>query len=140
MGMTELKGDADRLSMNGDIHADVDGDEAEIKADWSSLKKASGGGGSGTLSLHQVLRQKVELNLPSVYLFHGSNDVSCPVSNTKTFSLALANYGVKTFIKIYANQSHTAPIIENPIAGKDPLCCDILQIIYPQQSLTDIVK
>ena len=86
-----------------------------------------------------INREKVELKLPSMYLFHGENDLSCPVSNTKTFSLALANYGIKTFIKIYPNKSHTAPIIEDPISGKDPLCIDMLQIIYPNQSLTNIV-
>jgi len=86
-----------------------------------------------------ILNEKVELKLPAMYLFHGGKDLSCPVSNTKTFSVALANYGVKTFIKIYENKSHTAPIIEDPISGKDPLMCDMLQIIYPDQSLTNIV-
>ena len=67
--------------------------------------------------LDRILNSKVKLKLPAVYLFHGSADLSCPVSNTKTFSLALASYGVETFVKIYANKSHTAPIIEDPITG-----------------------
>merc|ERR1712157_334585 len=92
------------------------------------------------MSIDSILNGKVELKLPAIYLFHGSTDQSCPVSNSKTFGLALANYGVRTFIKIYENKSHTAPIIEDPISGKDPLVCDMLQIIYPDQSLKSIVK
>jgi len=130
VSMTEINVDAVKVAVNPD--------EAETKVDRKDVR--SEGGEEGMMTLNQVLAQKVELKLPSTYLFHGADDMSCPVSNTKTFSLALANYGVKTYIRIYPNQTHTSPIIENPISGKDPLCQDILQIIYPQQSLNDIVQ
>eukprot|EP01083_Nonionella_stella_P094407 264834_1 len=91
------------------------------------------------MHLDTILNDKVELKLPNVYLFHGTSDQSVPVSNTKAFSLSLANFGVQTYIKLYPNKTHTAPIIEDPITGCDPLVCDMLQIIYPNQSLTNIV-
>mmetsp|Transcript_16111 Transcript_16111/g.24717 ORF Transcript_16111/g.24717 Transcript_16111/m.24717 type:complete len:402 (+) Transcript_16111:3-1208(+) len=161
VSMTEIEFDG--TALNGDIDDD-DGEEEDdtydVSDEWNegstkSKRKKHKYTANNPLRLSNLQRidmnpnfidmhntictEKVELKLPPMYLFHGETDLSCPVSNTKQFSLALANYGVKTFIKIYANKSHTAPIIEDPISGKDPLMCDMLQIIYPNQSLTSIV-
>jgi len=144
ISMTEIDFDPKSMRINEDIDYDAT-DELDEGGDskYKQSKKKINNGYKllrPKLNIDSIINiEKVELKLPSMYLFHGSNDLSCPVSNTKTFSLALANYGVKTFIKIYPNKSHTAPIIEDPISGKDPLCIDMLQIIYPNQSLTHIV-
>merc|ERR1719295_821731 len=57
VSMTEIKVDAQELAM-------MEEDEAETKEQREGVEET-------LLTLHQLLRQKVELKLPSVYLFHG---------------------------------------------------------------------
>lgn len=141
ISMTEIDFDSTQLNNNKSDDDNKNGNDNDDD------NEGSGDSGNGynylcrpELDIDKMIKtEKVELNLPSMYLFHGEDDLSCPVSNTKTFSLSLANYGVKTFIKLYPNKSHTAPIIEDPISGRDPLVCDMLQIIYPDLKLNSII-
>ncbi|ETO19932.1 hypothetical protein RFI_17290, partial [Reticulomyxa filosa] len=82
----------------------------------------------------------IPLDLCPVFLFHGQNDQSVPVSGTTTFAKYLEKLNVETYIKVYQNKTHTGPIIEDPIEGNDPLICDVLKVIYPNNNMERVVN
>lgn len=83
---------------------------------------------------------KYPLVLCPMYLFHGGSDQTVPVDGTTTFAKHLATFNVETYLKIYPSKTHTGPIIEDPMEGQDPLVCDILRVIFPNQSLEETVR
>jgi prenylcysteine alpha-carboxyl methylesterase len=66
---------------------------------------------------------------PNVYLFHGSADRSAHPEQTIEFAGVLRRLGVLTNVALYPGKSHTDPILEDPIMGKDPLLADMLTLI-----------
>ncbi|CAE7544441.1 ICME [Symbiodinium natans] len=59
--------------------------------------------------------------LPPVLLVHGTADTSVPSRSAIDFTTALQAAGADADVKLYPGKSHTDPILEDPIAGNDPL-------------------
>jgi len=83
---------------------------------------------------------KCPLVLCPVYLFHGGSDRSVPVDSATMFAKTLAKYNIETYLKIYPSKTHTGPMIEDPIQGIDPLMCDMLKVIFPNENLDESIK
>ncbi|KAK9798997.1 hypothetical protein WJX73_000658 [Symbiochloris irregularis] len=64
--------------------------------------------------------------LPSVLLLHGTADTCAPLNNAVQFAEALREAGANVEVKWYDGQTHTSPLIENPMRGHDVLTDDIL--------------
>eukprot|EP00439_Symbiodinium_sp_Y106_P081263 s1106_g20.t1 len=62
-----------------------------------------------------------DLTLPPVLLVHGTADSSVPSRSAVDFAAALQAAGMEVALKLYPGKSHTDPILEDPIAGNDPL-------------------
>ncbi|KAK9817469.1 hypothetical protein WJX74_008566 [Apatococcus lobatus] len=68
--------------------------------------------------------------LPPMLLLHGNQDVCAPVSNATQFAEALEGAGAEVKLKLYDGQTHTSPLIENPMrGGQDQLMDDILSFV-----------
>lgn len=78
--------------------------------------------------------------LPNVFLIHGRQDQSSHWTQTEHFARALASAGARVLIKYYEFESHTDPIIEAPMLGKEQLIRDILKIIKLDDEITDAIK
>eukprot|EP00891_Asterochloris_glomerata_P004744 jgi/Astpho2/4744/e_gw1.00067.198.1_t len=77
--------------------------------------------------------------MPPVLLLHGTDDTCALVKNVMQFEEALRKAGVKASgrLKLYKGQTHTSPLIENPMAGgTDELMDDILSMIRGQEVVT----
>ena len=71
--------------------------------------------------------------LPPVLLLHGDSDKCAPISNAVQFAEALREAGAKVELKTYPGQTHTSPLIENPMrGGRDVLQDNILAAVTEQ--------
>ena len=67
---------------------------------------------------------------PSIHLFHGMADASVPVSMSRELADALRGLGLtQVHEAYYENKSHTDPILEDPISGRDILMQDLLCLV-----------
>jgi acetyl esterase/lipase len=66
---------------------------------------------------------------PTVELFHGGRDMSCPVDVCDELSHVLRQASVDVRSQVYPNMSHTDPILENLLAGETTLVDDIVGAI-----------
>ena len=82
----------------------------------------------------------IPLDICPFFIFHGDGDQSVPVYGMTGFAKYLEKLQTEVYVKIYEDKTHTAPIIEDPIQGRDPLMCDLLRVIYPNENMKDIVK
>mmetsp|Transcript_34869 Transcript_34869/g.64920 ORF Transcript_34869/g.64920 Transcript_34869/m.64920 type:complete len:272 (+) Transcript_34869:1-816(+) len=67
--------------------------------------------------------------LPPALLVHGTADSSVPSRSASDFAAALQTAGAEVNIKLYAGKSHTDPILEDPMAGNDPLIEELSQLV-----------
>jgi hypothetical protein len=90
-----------------------------------------------SVSPSRLLRAKGEkphMNfLPYIYLFHGTEDKCVPESSSLELAFVLSQLGAEVMVRIYNGKTHTDPIIEDPMRGKDQLLSDLLLIIKDQR-------
>jgi len=55
--------------------------------------------------------------LPPILLLHGDADQCAPIDNAERFAEALREGGAAVELKTYEGQTHTSPLIENPMRG-----------------------
>jgi prenylcysteine alpha-carboxyl methylesterase len=73
---------------------------------------------------------------PKWYLFHGTADHTLPHSSSVEFADALRKQDIETKIFLYHGKSHTDPIIEDAMLGKDDkLIHDVMKIVLNSDSL-----
>ncbi|CAL5224096.1 g6725 [Coccomyxa viridis] len=76
-------------------------------------------------------------SLPPVLLLHGTSDTCALVSNATQFSQALEEAGAQVELKYYDGETHTSPLIENPMrGGHDKLVDDILACVFGHNDLS----
>ena len=76
-------------------------------------------------------------SLPPVLLLHGDSDTCAPIDNAEKFAKALEQEGAQVELKTYKGQTHTSPLIENPMrGGRDLLLDDILAAVTEQQGIS----
>ncbi|CAL8465640.1 g5176 [Coccomyxa elongata] len=69
-------------------------------------------------------------SLPRVVLLHGTADTCALFNNATQFRDALREVGAKVELKQYEGETHTSPLIENPMrGGHDVLVDDILSVV-----------
>ena len=74
--------------------------------------------------------------LPPVLLLHGDSDSCAPIHNAEQFAAALEEAGASIRLKRYSRQTHTSPLIENPMrGGRDILMDDILAAVTDQEEV-----
>lgn len=74
--------------------------------------------------------------LPKILLLHGDRDVCAPISNAEQYLTALLEAGAKAEMRTYQGQTHTSPLIENPMkGGQDRLSDDILAAVTEQEDV-----
>ncbi|KAK9820850.1 hypothetical protein WJX81_002179 [Elliptochloris bilobata] len=65
--------------------------------------------------------------LPRVVLLHGTADRCALVGNAEQFAEALRDAGAQVEVVLYEGETHTSPLIENPMrGGRDRLTDDVL--------------
>jgi acetyl esterase/lipase len=89
-------------------------------------------------------------HLPPVFLLHGECDLSVPYEASWNFATALLHLSTPTseahiqqcnsstssssalpiYLRRYSGMTHTDPIIEAPMRGRDPLMADLLSIVH----------
>lgn len=75
-------------------------------------------------------------DLPPILLLHGDSDTCAPIDNAVKFYKALKLEGAKVELKTYKGQTHTSPLIENPMrGGRDLLLDDILAAVTKQEGI-----
>lgn len=68
--------------------------------------------------------------LPRVLLLHGTADKSMPCSQSLEFAEALRQAGALVEVTLYSGETHTTPLIENPMrGGVDQLTQDIWRVL-----------
>jgi len=75
--------------------------------------------------------------LPSIYLFHGSEDQSIPDSSSFELAFVLSKLRVDVTPVIYSGKSHTDPIIEDPLRGDMNLLSDLMMIVKGSREKMD---
>lgn len=76
--------------------------------------------------------------LPPVVLLHGSDDRCVPSRYAEQFAEALSSIGARVELKMYKAETHTSPLIENPLrGGRDMLQDDILRIVLGRDVRTN---
>ncbi|CAK0731873.1 hypothetical protein CVIRNUC_000054 [Coccomyxa viridis] len=76
-------------------------------------------------------------SLPPVLLLHGTADTCALVSNATQFDKALEEAGAQVEIRYYEGETHTSPLIENPMrGGHDRLVDDILGCVLGHDDLS----
>jgi prenylcysteine alpha-carboxyl methylesterase len=74
----------------------------------------------------------VVASLPLVVLLHGKEDHTIPHEHAEKFSHILERAGVPVEMNLYEGETHTSPLIENPMRGTgDRLLEAVLQVIKP---------
>eukprot|EP00884_Botryococcus_braunii_P011670 jgi/Botrbrau1/20503/Bobra.145_2s0061.1 len=75
--------------------------------------------------------------LPQVLLLHGSEDGCALVTNAVQFKKALEEAGAQVALMLYDGQTHTSPLIENPMrGGRDKLVDDIMSFVLGEEVKT----
>ena len=65
-----------------------------------------------------------------MHLFHGMEDASVPVGMSRELADALRGLGLaEVHEAYYEKKSHTDPILEDPISGRDVLMQDLLCLV-----------
>jgi len=73
------------------------------------------------------------MKLPPMLLLHGNADRCAPIDNAERFATALQEGGASVELRTYKGQTHTSPLIENPMrGGRDLLQDDILAAVTDQ--------
>eukprot|EP01059_Diplonema_ambulator_P010404 TRINITY_DN20433_c0_g1_i1.p1 TRINITY_DN20433_c0_g1~~TRINITY_DN20433_c0_g1_i1.p1 ORF type:complete len:455 (+),score=78.92 TRINITY_DN20433_c0_g1_i1:63-1427(+) len=67
-------------------------------------------------------------SFPPTYLFHGTADNSVPPWSSTRLASVLKAKGAQVTCKLLHGHTHTAPIIESPVGGSDPLMADLLHL------------
>ena len=70
--------------------------------------------------------------LPPILLLHGNADKCAPIGNAERFAAALREGGAAVELKTYEGQTHTSPLIENPMRGGRDLLQASALVIMPQ--------
>eukprot|EP00475_Leptophrys_vorax_P014716 TRINITY_DN20999_c0_g2_i1.p1 TRINITY_DN20999_c0_g2~~TRINITY_DN20999_c0_g2_i1.p1 ORF type:complete len:558 (+),score=102.24 TRINITY_DN20999_c0_g2_i1:124-1797(+) len=90
------------------------------------------------ISPSRLLRAKGERShmnfLPYIYLFHGTEDKCVPESSSLELAFVLSQLGAEVMVRVYNGKTHTDPIIEDPMRGKDQLLSDLLLILKEHRS------
>mmetsp|Transcript_13734 Transcript_13734/g.34589 ORF Transcript_13734/g.34589 Transcript_13734/m.34589 type:complete len:437 (-) Transcript_13734:1551-2861(-) len=74
--------------------------------------------------------------LPPVVLMHGKKDETVPFHQSVHFRDVLERAGVSVELKLYENETHTTPLIENPLRGSnDELSKEIINTIRQGETL-----
>lgn len=74
--------------------------------------------------------------LPRILLLHGDKDFCAPIHNAEQYLEALQEAGANAELKTYRGQTHTSPLIENPLrGGQDRLSDDILAAVTEQEDV-----
>ncbi|KAJ9452529.1 putative isoprenylcysteine alpha-carbonyl methylesterase ICME [Diplonema papillatum] len=66
--------------------------------------------------------------IPPMYLFHGTADNTVPHRSSVELAEICESLGLRYACKLLEGHSHTAPIIESPVGGDDPLMADLLHL------------
>ena len=71
--------------------------------------------------------------MPPVVLLHGKDDHSIPYEHAEQFGHVLERAGIPVEMNLYDGETHTTPLIENPMRGSrnDRLLEEVLQVIKP---------
>ena len=88
---------------------------------------------SPTTYLTSEERRNPRSDLPPIYLFHGTNDNSVPMCSSTLLRDHLQSLGHPVACKLFEGHTHTAPIIEAPVGGDDPLITDLLHLFTSRQ-------
>lgn len=75
---------------------------------------------------------EVQQQFPPIRLYHGSNDMSVPMTSSQLLCGAFQSCGINASFTCYRGKSHTDPILEDPMSGCDPLLTDIISLILGQ--------
>lgn len=71
--------------------------------------------------------------LPPVALLHGDADTCAPIQNAEQFAEALREAGASVKLTLYRGETHTSPLVENPMrGGRDVLSDDVLAAVTGQ--------
>lgn len=71
---------------------------------------------------------------PPVHLLHGSADRTVPCAGSHALAEALAVAGVRAAVQVYKGDTHTTPLLENPMrGGRDLLTDDILSLVFGER-------
>ncbi|CAJ1341571.1 unnamed protein product [Effrenium voratum] len=74
---------------------------------------------SPTLMLKDESWRRAAKRLPPVQLFHGEADTSAPAEMSTSFADALRKAGVEVQVELQKGVTHSEPVVEGPLAGKD---------------------
>jgi len=101
----------------------------------SFMKRVSGynlKGGSPSYVVDRI-SPDVAQYIPPIDFFHGDRDKTIPETQTSNFQLKLQHkLGCKhTSFELLEGQTHTDPMVEMPLLGKDPLAEKILKTLRP---------
>ena len=77
--------------------------------------------------------------LPPILLLHGNADKCAPIDNAERFAAALREGGAAVELKTYEGQTHTSPLIENPMRGGRDLLQASAAIVFSQSLLLHFV-
>eukprot|EP01064_Diplonema_japonicum_P031821 TRINITY_DN5811_c0_g1_i1.p1 TRINITY_DN5811_c0_g1~~TRINITY_DN5811_c0_g1_i1.p1 ORF type:complete len:455 (+),score=63.19 TRINITY_DN5811_c0_g1_i1:28-1365(+) len=72
-------------------------------------------------------------DFPPTYLFHGTEDNTVPSWSSCRLAAELEARDVKVCCKLLKGHTHTAPIIESPVGGHDPLMADLLCLFFSEK-------
>lgn len=71
---------------------------------------------------------------PPILLLHGKDDKSIPYQHAVQFGQVLESAGIPHEIRLYDGETHTTPLIENPMRGSnDKLSEGVLDVIMPNR-------
>lgn len=71
-------------------------------------------------------------SFPRVVLLHGKEDHTIPYEHAEKFGHVLERAGVPVEMNLYEGETHTSPLIENPMRGTEDMLLEaVLQVIKP---------
>mmetsp|Transcript_18243 Transcript_18243/g.51089 ORF Transcript_18243/g.51089 Transcript_18243/m.51089 type:complete len:386 (+) Transcript_18243:2-1159(+) len=71
--------------------------------------------------------------LPPILLLHGTADRTIPPQIAEGFLEAIQKSGGTASLKLFEGKTHTSPIVEDPLRGKDLLVDEIISMIYGKE-------
>jgi len=86
------------------------------------------------ITKNNILSREVVESAPSMYLYHGTSDVSVNCEQSAAFSKALNKAGFKASCTMFKGKSHTDPILEDPLSGPDQLTSSLISVVQSRNN------